>query len=204
MASDQPTPQITHLLRAWSKGDQGALDQLAPMVYKELRRIAFKYMRNERPGNTLQTTALVNEVYLRMVDAASVDWRDRAHFFAVSSQMMRRILVDRARARCAAKRGGPARRVNLDDIPARASSREPEIVALDDALEALAEVDPRKAKVIELRFFGGMEVEEAATVLGVSPQTVMRDWKLGKAWLLRELSQAKDKPVESASLAGRK
>jgi RNA polymerase sigma-70 factor (ECF subfamily) len=181
--------KVTQLLKAWSAGDQAALDKLAPAVHNELRRMARNYMRRERQGHTLQATALVNEAYLRLVDIAGVNWQDRAHFFAVSAQMMRRILVDAARARGTEKRGGPMPRVDLDDIPAVASGKAAELVALDDALKELAKFDPRKAQVIELRFFGGLSVEESAVVLKISPQSVMRDWKLAKAWMMRELSR---------------
>jgi RNA polymerase sigma factor (TIGR02999 family) len=160
------------------------------VVYRELHRIARGHMRRENQGNTLQTTALVNEAYLRLVDVANVAWQDRAHFFAVSAQMMRRILVDAARARTSGKRGGAARRVNLDEIPDISSGRDRELVALDDALTVLAQMDQRKARVIELRFFGGLSVEETAEVLQISPQSVMRDWKLARAWLMRELDSA--------------
>jgi len=189
------SPEITELLKAWGSGDAAALDQLTPLVYDELRRLARRYMRNERAGNTLQTTALVNEAYLRLVDAKRVAWQDRVHFFAVSAQMMRRILVDAARARGSAKRGGQVKRVNhsaafnLDEIPEVSTGRDRELVAIDDALNTLAEMDPRKARVIELRFFGGLSVEEAAEILKISPQSVMRDWKLAKAWLTRELAR---------------
>jgi RNA polymerase sigma factor (TIGR02999 family) len=189
------SPEITALLKAWGSGDAAALDQLTPLVYEELRRLARRYMRNERAGNTLQTTALVNEAYLRLVDTQRVGWQDRVHFFAVSAQMMRRILVDAARARGSAKRGGQVKRVNhstafnLDEIPDVSTGRDRELVAIDDALHTLAEMDPRKARVIELRFFGGVSVEETAEILKISPQSVMRDWKLAKAWLMRELAQ---------------
>jgi RNA polymerase sigma factor (TIGR02999 family) len=180
---------VTHLLKAWSAGDQGALEELTPKVYVELRRMAAKYMRNERAGNTLQATALVHEVFLRLVEVDSVTWQDRAHFFAVSANMMRRILVDRARAKGMAKRGGGALQLNLDDMPEVASgSRDREIVAIDEALDTLAQIDPRKAKVIELRFFGGLSVEETAEVLKISPQSVMRDWKMARAWLMAEIA----------------
>jgi RNA polymerase sigma factor (TIGR02999 family) len=182
--------ELTLLLKAWGAGDPGALEQLTPRVYPELRRMAAKYMRNERPGDTLQATALVHEVFLRLVDASSISWQDRAHFFAVSANLMRRILVDRARAKGSAKRGGAAPRVNLDDAPEVGSERrDREIVAIDESLDALARIDPRKSKVIELRFFGGLSVEETAEVLKISPQSVMRDWKLAKAWLMRELAK---------------
>src|SRR5665811_767474 len=181
---------VTHLLKAWSGGDQGALEELTPKVYVELRRMAAKYMRNERAGNTLQATALVHEVFLRLVEVDNVSWQDRAHFFAVSANMMRRILVDRARAKNMNKRGNGAVHVNFDDTPEIASdSRDREMVAIDDALNELAEIDPRKAKVIELRFFGGLSVEETAEVLKISPQSVMRDWKMARAWLLNELAR---------------
>jgi RNA polymerase sigma factor (TIGR02999 family) len=180
---------ITHLLKAWSGGNQEALEELTPKVYVELRRMAAKYMRNERAGNTLQATALVHEVFLRLVEVDSVSWQDRAHFFAVSANMMRRILVDRARAKGMAKRGGAVVHLNLDDVPEVASgSRDREIVAIDEALDALAQIDPRKAKVVELRFFGGLSVEETAEVLKISPQSVMRDWKMARAWLMTELA----------------
>ena len=179
---------VTHLLKAWSGGDQGALEELTPKVYVELRRMASKYMRNERSGNTLQATGLVHEVFLRLVEVDSVTWQDRAHCFAVSANMMRRILVDHARAKGMVKRGGGAIQLNLDDVPEVASrSRDREIVAIDEALDALAQIDPRKAKVIELRFFGGLSVEETAEVLRISPQSVMRDWKMARAWLMAEI-----------------
>lgn len=186
--------ETTELLQACADGKAGAMDALVPHVYRELRRIAGHYMQNESPGRSIQATALVHEAYLKMINAGKVDWRCRAHFYAVSAQMMRRILLDRARRRIAAKRGGGSP-VNLDpadlDAVADASTaRARELIALDDALKVLADVDPRKAKVVELRFFGGLSVEEAAEVLKVSPETVMRDWKLARAWLLAELTGA--------------
>jgi RNA polymerase sigma factor (TIGR02999 family) len=183
--------ETTQLLRAWASGDQSALERLAPRVYDELRRIAGRFMQNEQPGRTIQTTALVHEAYLKLVDVANVDWQHRAHFFAVSAQIMRRILLDRARRRAAAKRGGAAPRVNLDEVPDIGSGRARELIALDDALSTLEKVDPRKARVIELRFFAGLSVEETAEVLKVSPDTVMRDWRLARAWLLAELGDSK-------------
>jgi RNA polymerase sigma-70 factor, ECF subfamily len=177
------SPDITRLLRAWGSGDAQALEHLTSLVYGELRRIARGHMRRERQGNTLQTTALVNEAYLRLVDVAGVRWQDRAHFFAISAQMMRRILVDAARARGSAKRGGPAPRVTLDEGMIVSPGKDRQLLALDDALERLSQFDARKAKVIELRFFGGLSVEETAEVLQISPQSVLRDWKLAKAWL---------------------
>jgi RNA polymerase sigma-70 factor, ECF subfamily len=182
--------EVTGLLRAWSRGDQAAFDQLAPVVYAELRKIARGYMVHESPDHTLQATALVHEAYLRLIDLPNVGWKDRAHFFAVSAMMMRRILVDRARARVTEKRGGALALLQLDEIPEVGSWRAHELVALDDALTGMAKMDPRKAKVIELRFFGGLSVEETAEVLKISPQSVMRDWKLAKAWLQRELARS--------------
>ena len=182
---------ITRLLKAWSDGDSDARDLLIPLVYKELHHLARRFRHKSGAGDTLQTTALVNEAYLRLVDIHDVDWRDRVHFFAVSAQLMRRILVDAARARGSIKRGGGAKRVNdlnPDEVPAPDSSRAAELVALDDALTSLAQLDQRRARVIELRIFGGLTMEEAGEVLGLSPQSVRRDWKLAKAWLLRKLS----------------
>jgi RNA polymerase sigma factor (TIGR02999 family) len=186
--------QISLLLKAWGNGDQAALDRLTPLVYAELHRVARRHKRTERE-NTLQTTALVHEAYLRLVDAKGLACQDRTHFFALSAQIMRRILVDAARARVAAKRGGDAppldhsEAINLDEIAGNASQKSAEVLALDQALDDLARVDARKARVIELRFFGGLSVEETAEVLRMSPQSVMRDWKLARAWLVRELGQ---------------
>jgi RNA polymerase sigma factor (TIGR02999 family) len=179
-------PPVTELLQAWSDGNSTALDQLVPIVYRELRRLAKHYMAQERPGHTLQATALVNEAYLRLVDVTRMRWQSRAHFFAVSATVMRRILVEFARSRHRQKRGGEAQRVELDgETPALAIT---DFVALDDALNALAVVDPRMGQVVELRFFGGLSVQETSEVLKVSPETVMRDWKTAKVWLLREMS----------------
>ena len=185
-----PPAEITGLLKAWAGGDRLALDRLTPLVYAELRRMAGRYMAKERPGNSLQATALVNEAFVRLVEVDNVRWQDRAHFFAVSAQMMRRILVDAARARGSEKRGGAAVRVDLNESIDAIPDRGGELVALDDALDALAELDPRKAKVVEMRFFGGLSVEETAEVLKVSEETVLRDWKLAKAWLSREMGKA--------------
>ncbi len=179
---------ITQLLRAWSDGNQAALDRLMPLVYAQLRQAAHRYMARERQGHTLQTTALVNEVYVRLAKAREMRWQDRVHFFALSAQMMRRILTDHARARQYAKRGGGAQVVSLDEAPEVSPKPRADLVALDDALKRLAAVDERKSRVVELRYFGGLSVEETGEVLKVSPETVMRDWKLAKAWLLRELS----------------
>jgi RNA polymerase sigma factor (TIGR02999 family) len=182
------------LLRAWRAGDRSALDRLTPLVYGELRRLAYQFMRQERRERLLQATALVNEAYMRLVDIRAVDWQDRAHFMAVAAQTMRRVLVDAARARAAEKRGGDMERadhgasgVDLDEIPAPETDRALEVCALDELLDALARIDPRRAKVIELRFFGGLSVEETAEFLQISPQSVMRDWRLARAWLTREL-----------------
>jgi RNA polymerase sigma factor (TIGR02999 family) len=180
--------ETTQLLRAWAGGDRDALDQLTPRVYDELRRIAGHYMQNEQPGRTIQTTALVHEVYLKLIDITNVDWRHRAHFFAISAEIMRHILLDRARRRVAAKRGGAAIRLNLDEVPDIGSGRARELIALDDALAALKKMDPRKARVVELRFFGGLSVEETAAVLEISSDTVKRDWRLARAWLSAELA----------------
>jgi len=187
-----PARDCTGLLRAWGKGDRAALDRLMPLVHEELRRIASRYMRRERAGNSLQTTALVNEAYLRLIDVRQVEWRDRAHFFAISARMMRRILVDHARARGYQKRGGGAQRVSLDESAMVLPERPAELVKLDEALAALRAQDHRKARVVELRFFGGMSVEETAAVLNVSPQTVLRDWSLSKSWLAREIKRKKN------------
>ena len=191
---DDQTSETTELLRAWAGGDQGALERLTPRVYRSLRRIAGHQMRNERTAHSLQPTALVHEAYLELIDIKNVDWQHRAHFFAVSAQIMRRILRDRARRRLTSKRGGAAERVNLAELPDFGGGRARELVALDDALNALAQMDGRKARVIELRFFGGLSVEETAEVLSVSAETVTRDWKFARAWLQSELT-----PKKSAS-----
>jgi RNA polymerase sigma factor (TIGR02999 family) len=183
--------ETTQLLRAWAGGDQQALSALVPRVYRELRRLAGRCLQNERPGQTLQVTDLVHEAYLHLADASRLDWQHRCHFFAVSATLMRRILVDRARRRTAAKRGGRTVGVDVERALDVSTRRSAEIVALDDALNTLAEVDPRKARIIELRFFAGLEVKETAAVVGVSAETVMRDWKLAKAWLLKELTPGK-------------
>jgi RNA polymerase sigma factor (TIGR02999 family) len=185
--SSPSTHEVTSLLRAWSAGDAQALEELSPVVYRDLHRLAHRYMGSERSGHTLQTTALVNEVYLRLVDARAVSWHDRAHFFALCARLMRRILTDLARARYTRKRGGGALAVELDSGLIVAGTARPDLVALDDALEHLGKIDPRKSQVVELHFFGGLSVQETAEVLRVSPETVMRDWRLAKAWLWREL-----------------
>ena len=177
------------MLKAWSDGDEAALEQLTPLVYEELHRLAHRYLGRERIGHTLQTTALVHEAYLRLIDWKNVQWQNRAHFFAISAQLMRRILVDFARSRRFAKRGGGARQVAFDEAMAIAPVRNVDLVALDDALTDLAELDPRQSRVVELRFFGGLNIAETAEVLKVSPGTVRRDWSLAQAWLHRELSK---------------
>jgi RNA polymerase sigma factor (TIGR02999 family) len=185
----ESSPQeVTVLLQAWRGGDKAALEKLMPVVYGELRRLAHRYMVREKVDHTLQTTALVNEAYLRLVDLKRIEWQDRAHFFAISANFMRRILVDFARSRRYRKRGGDAKKVTLDESLFARPEPGTDLVRLDDALSALAEFDPRKAKVVELRFFGGLSEEEAAEVLKTSRETVKRDWRLAKVWLLCELS----------------
>jgi RNA polymerase sigma-70 factor (ECF subfamily) len=180
---------ISTLLRAWSKGDEKALDKLTPIVYDELRRLGRRYMKGERPGHSLQTTALVNEAYTRLVDYKRMQWQDRAHFFAVSAQVMRRILVDHAR-RHNLKRGGAVQHVSLEEAAVVGGEEDTDLVALDDALNALARIDPRKVQVVEMRFFGGLSVEETAEVLKISTVTVKRDWRTARTWLYRELTGA--------------
>jgi len=185
-----PAPkEVTQLLIAWSNGDQESLEKLVPLVYDELRRIARRYMEREPAGHTLQTTALVNEAYLRLIEQKVMKWQNRAHFFAISAQVMRRILVSMARARHADKRGGEARQVSLDEALMVSEERAAELVALDEAMNALAALDPRRSRVVELRYFGGLSVEETAEVLKISPETVMREWKRAKAWLYTELNK---------------
>jgi len=179
----------TELLRAWSQGDESARERLIPLLYDELYRLARRCMRQERPDHTLQATALVNEAYLRLIDVNRVEWRNRTHFLALAAQMMRRILVEFARNKHRQKRGGGAMRVSLDDVGELPEPKDRDLVALSDALSGLATVDARMSQVVELRFFGGLSVEETADVLNVSPETVMRDWKTARAWLLRELEQ---------------
>jgi RNA polymerase sigma factor (TIGR02999 family) len=178
---------ISALLRAWSDGDQSALDRLTPVVYDELHRLARRYMKRERPGHSLQTAALVNEAYMRLVDYERMQWQNRAHFFAVSAQVMRRILVDHAR-RHNLKRGGAVQHVSLEEAAIVGGGQDTDMVALDDAMKALAQIDPRKVQIVEMRFFGGLSVEETAEVLKVSTVTVKRDWRAAKAWLYRELT----------------
>ena len=183
------TAEITNLLNAWSGGDSAALERLTEQVYPELRLMARRYMKNERLGNSLQATALVHEVYLRLVDVAKVEWRERAQFFAMAAQMMRRILVDAARARASQKRGGVVAKVDLDETAILSPATDRSILALDEALTAFSRLAPRQAKVVELRYFGGLTEEEIVAALEISPRTVRRDWDFAKAWLLRELNR---------------
>jgi RNA polymerase sigma factor (TIGR02999 family) len=186
-----PSPSnVTQMLHDWSDGDREALDKLIPIVYTELRRQAARYLRRERSGHTLQTTALIHEAYLRLIDQKDVRWQNRAHFFAISAQLMRRILVDHARSRQAAKRGGSDIKLPLEETMIASEGSEVDLVALDEALERLAAIDPQQGRVVELRFFSGLSVEETAEVLGVSTRTVKRDWNVAKAWLRREISKA--------------
>ncbi len=183
------TPQnVTQLLLGWSNGDKEALDKLVPLVYDELRRQAARYLRRERVGHTLQTTALINEAYLRLIDQKNVHWQNRAHFFGIAAQLMRRILVDHARTKKRAKRGGSDLRVSFSEATLKAKDQELDIVALDEALERLAEIDEQQSKIVELRFFSGLTVEETAEVLSISAATVKRDWSMAKAWLHREMT----------------
>jgi len=184
--------EMTQLLRAWNAGDKQALEHLMPLMYEELHRLAARCMAEEQEGHVLQTTALVHEVYIRLVDVDNVDWRDRAHFFALSARLMRRILIDLARSRHYQKRGGHAAHLHLEEALTVSIETAPDILAVDDALQALAAVDSRKSQIVELRFFGGLTVEETADVLQISPETILRDWRLAKAWLIRELSRDGD------------
>jgi RNA polymerase sigma factor (TIGR02999 family) len=188
MTTASPPHEVTQLLLDWSNGNQAALDRLLPLVDRELHRLAHHYMRRENAGHTLQTTALVNEVYLKLIDQKNVQWKNRAHFFALSAQLMRRILVDHARNRQYAKRGGGAQRITFDEALVISSERGGDLVALDEALSKLTSIDPRKGKVVELRFFGGLSVEETAEALQISAVTVMREWSMAKAWLYNSLS----------------
>lgn len=189
MAANPASHEVTELLKAWTAGDKQALDKIIPLVYGQLHRLAHGCMAEERRGRTLQTTALINEAYLRLADCGRVNWQDRAHFFAVSAQLMRRILIDLARSRGYQKRGGDAAHISLEDAPSIGREVDPDLVVLDDALKALAALDERKSKVVELKFFGGLGVEEIAEVLHISADTVTRDWKFAKLWLLRELTR---------------
>ena len=181
--------EVTKLLIDWRRGNQKALDRLMPIIYEELRRQAHRYMQGQQKGHSLQTTDLINETYLRLLDCSKVSWKNRLHFFAVTARLMRRILVDHARSRNYQKRGGGLERISLDLNQIPAIRHDPDLVALDDALETLATEDDRKSRVVELLFFGGLSVEETAEVLGISDQTVMRDWRLAKVWLMREINE---------------
>ena len=181
--------KVTQLLLDWSNGDQEALDQLVPLVHQELHRLAKLYMRRESPGHTLQTSALVNEAYVRLIDQKNAHWKNRAHFFGVAAQLMRRILIDYARSHQYAKRGGGARKLSLDEVALVSDPRAAELIALDDALTSLASFDQRKSQIVDLRFFGGLSIEEAAEVMGISPRTVEYEWRKAKAWLHREISR---------------
>src|ERR1044072_9455668 len=187
MDSSSPN-SVTQLLVAWSDGDQSARDQLISVVYEELHQLAHRYMKRESPGHTLQTSALVNEAFVRLVDQKNVRWQNRAHFFGIAAQMMRRIQVDYARSRNYARRGGGAAQISLDEALIVSDERSAEVVNVHEALERLAELDARKSQIVELRFFGGLSIDETAVVLSVSPGTVMRDWTLAKAWLRREMT----------------
>ena len=180
--------KVTQLLKAWSAGDEQSLETLTPLVYEQLRRVAQRHMANERPGHILQTTALVHELYLRLVDCRQTNWQDRAHFFAVSAQLMRRILIDFARSRRYQKRGGGAVPASLNEALTICNQPDSNLLALDDALQLLASVDPRKSRIVELKFFGGLSIDETAEVLRVSAETVVRDWRLSKSWLLRQMT----------------
>jgi len=186
--TSSPPHEITQLLAEWSEGNQAALDQLYPLVYNELRRLAHGYLRRERKGHTLQTTALINEAYLRLVDQKHVHWANRSHFFGISAQIMRRILIDHARRYDYAKRGGGAQRISLDEAAIVAKQRGRTLLMLDEALKSLAKIDPRRSQVVELRYFGGLNNEEIAGVLKISENTVTRDWNMARAWLYQELS----------------
>jgi RNA polymerase sigma factor (TIGR02999 family) len=187
-SAPQPPHEVSQLLLDWSNGDKAALDKLMPLIDRELHVLARRFMRRENPGHTLQTTALVNEAYLRLIDQNRVHWKNRTHFFAIAAQLMRRILVDHARRQQKAKRGGGAHQISLDETIAVSNERGEDLVALDEALTTLATIDPRKSKVVELRFFGGLSVDETALALELSPVTIMREWSMAKAWLHRELS----------------
>jgi RNA polymerase sigma factor (TIGR02999 family) len=187
--TEPPSHQVTQLLIAWSNGDQSAFDQLMPLIDEELRRLAHRYMSRERAGHTLQTTALVNEAFLRLVNRKNLRWQNRAHFFGLAAQVMRTILVDHARSHASAKRGGGARNLELDEALVVSQQKAAEVIALDEALKQLALIDPRQSRIVELRFFGGLTVEEAAEVLHVSPVTIKREWSTAKAWLYHELAK---------------
>jgi RNA polymerase sigma factor (TIGR02999 family) len=188
LMTNSPRPDVTELLLAWNTGDQTALERLMPVVYQELRQLARQYMRSENPGHSLQATALVNEAYIRLVDQQRVDWKNRAHFFGAAAQIIRRVLVDHARARGRAKRGGDEVRVTFDEESGPRSEVQWDLVALNDALDQLVKLDPQQARIVELRYFTGLSIEETAEALGISPATVKRDWATARAWLFREMT----------------
>jgi RNA polymerase sigma factor (TIGR02999 family) len=190
---NESTHDVTRLLQAWRRGDSAALDKLVPLVYEELHRLAHCYMAREWANNTLQTTALIHEAYLRLVDANEIEWRNRVHFFAISANVMRRILVEFARSRGSQKRGGGVRKISLEETAILPAEPDEDLLALDTALTALAAIDPRKAKVVELRFFGGFTEQETAEALGISSDTVLRDWKSAKLWLYRDLRSGQER-----------
>jgi RNA polymerase sigma factor (TIGR02999 family) len=190
---NESTHDVTRLLQAWRRGDSAALDQLVPLVYEELHRLAHCYMAREWANNTLQTTALIHEAYLRLVDANEIEWRNRVHFFAISANVMRRVLVEFARSRGSQKRGGGGRKISLEETAILPAEPDEDLLALDTALTALAAIDPRKAKVVELRFFGGFTEQETAEALGISSDTVLRDWKSAKLWLYRDLRSGQER-----------
>jgi RNA polymerase sigma factor (TIGR02999 family) len=193
VAMEPPTPgDVTRLLIEWKHGDAAALDRVLPLIYAELRRIASRHLRRERPGHTLQPTALVHEAYLKLVQATELDWRDRAHFFAVAARVMRQILVDHARARQAEKRGGAFQKVSIEEVAAPGVTADIDLLALEKALGRLGDFDPQQGRVVELRYFGGLTIEETAEVIGISPATVKREWMMARAWLRRELSGGPD------------
>src|SRR5947199_3811223 len=187
----QDSHEVTQLLIQWSNGDKAALDRLMPLIYEELRQLARHYMNRERAGHTLQTTALVNEAYLRLINRKQVHWQNRAHFFAIAAHLMRSILVDHARSHAYAKRGGGARKIALDEAVIISEERAAEVVALDEALGQLAEIDPRQSRIVEMRFFAGLTIEETAEVLSLSPATIKREWSTAKAWLFHEMNNSK-------------
>ena len=189
--SQPSTHEVTQLLIDWSNGDKAALDKLMPLIHEELRRLAHNYMSRERPDHTLQTTALVNEAYLRLVNRKDVHWQNRTHFFAIAATSMRNILVDHARSHAYAKRGGGAHKTELDEAMVASQKRAAEVLALDDVLKEFAQVDPRQSRIVELRFFGGLTIEETAEVLGLSPATIKREWSTAKAWLYHQLANSK-------------
>ncbi len=191
-SSEPPNQEVTKALLDWSQGDKDALARLMPLIYDELHRLASRYMRRENPGHTLQATALINEAYIRLVDQTRVRWQNRAHFLAIAAQTMRRILIDHARSHQYAKRGSGASKISLDEAPALSAQQASDLVELNEALTRLAAIDPRKSRVVELRFFGGLTTEEAAEVLQTSPATVLRDWSMAKAWLYREMSRSNE------------